>query len=439
IVRELRRCGLSGGTIFAFAISAPLFNPLSLLYGLTLSEPTAIISFAGCSLVIVTLLGVLWDKLFPDSALPVPDEEPIEFGVRRVAAAGVAAGRDITGRSTLFILVGLIGTGVLGVLLPANSLQASFNHDNVLAPLHMLGLAVPVYATPMLAMAQMGMMFQHANSIGAAFILLTLGAGMNLGLLGWLSANYGIKRTVVWMALLGGIALGLAYAVDGPLFPSDVQPAGHTHAFDVYCQPFTPGVVSDEGYQSDAMQKLEKLVQPFEFQAFRILVGCLVVGFLVRLIDMKGHAQRWIEAGRDGELKRDVILPTHVLGGLVLLVVVAVSVAGCYAYYPPPKVVLKEMFLAKGEALHGALIDDATHATYWIDGYTDWSRKLEVGVFIRHGSVSDYHHWKARVLREQLELLEHTIEDGETEETRKWIAKVGRTHARLVTAYSEEL
>lgn len=48
VVRELRRSGLSGGTILAFAISAPLFNPLSLLYGLTLSEPTSIIAFAGC-------------------------------------------------------------------------------------------------------------------------------------------------------------------------------------------------------------------------------------------------------------------------------------------------------------------------------------------------------------------------------------------------------
>jgi hypothetical protein len=64
---------------------------------------------------------------------------------------------------------------------PANSLQHTFNYDNPLAPLYMTGMAIPVYATPMLAMSQLGMMFQHANSIGAAFVLLVLGAGMNLG------------------------------------------------------------------------------------------------------------------------------------------------------------------------------------------------------------------------------------------------------------------
>src|SRR5688572_23589489 len=39
ISRELRRAGLTGGAVLAFALSQPLFDPLSLLYGLTLSKP----------------------------------------------------------------------------------------------------------------------------------------------------------------------------------------------------------------------------------------------------------------------------------------------------------------------------------------------------------------------------------------------------------------
>ena len=67
VIVEMRRAGIKGGTILAFAMSAPLFNPLSLLYGLTLSEPIAILSFAACSLVIVTVVGMIWDRIFPDS------------------------------------------------------------------------------------------------------------------------------------------------------------------------------------------------------------------------------------------------------------------------------------------------------------------------------------------------------------------------------------
>ena len=57
VIRELRRTGLPGGTILAFALAGPLFNPLSLLYGLTLSEPRTILGFALCSLVVVTRGG----------------------------------------------------------------------------------------------------------------------------------------------------------------------------------------------------------------------------------------------------------------------------------------------------------------------------------------------------------------------------------------------
>ncbi len=94
----------------------------------------------------------------------------------------------------------------------------------------MTAMAIPVYATPMLAMAQLGMMFQHANSIGAAFVLLVLGAGMNIGLVAWIYKEYGFRRATTWMVLLLAVVLGLAYGVDQPLFPKDIEPADHTHA-----------------------------------------------------------------------------------------------------------------------------------------------------------------------------------------------------------------
>lgn len=62
IIREMRRLGIRPGAITAFAISAPLFNPLSLLYGLTLSRPYVIVGFAIGSLLVVTVLGLIWDR-----------------------------------------------------------------------------------------------------------------------------------------------------------------------------------------------------------------------------------------------------------------------------------------------------------------------------------------------------------------------------------------
>ena len=59
IARELRRAGVPGGTVVAFVLAAPHINPLSLMYGLTLSEPVVIVCFAAASLLVAVAGGAL--------------------------------------------------------------------------------------------------------------------------------------------------------------------------------------------------------------------------------------------------------------------------------------------------------------------------------------------------------------------------------------------
>ena len=113
-------------------------------------------------------------------------------------------------------------------------------HTNPYAPLAMTLVAVPAYTPPLMAMSQIGSMFQHANSVGAAFVLLTLGAGINLGLIAWVFRNYGLRRGFAWMGILLTVVIAIAYAIENPLFPDEIEPPGHTHAFDIYCRPFSP-------------------------------------------------------------------------------------------------------------------------------------------------------------------------------------------------------
>ena len=436
VIVEMRRAGIKGGTILAFAMSAPLFNPLSMLYGLTLSEPVAILSFAACSLVIVTVVGMVWDRIFSGSEQTGVPDESVHYGIRRMAALGVSAGKEATGRSLMLVLCGLAGVGVLGAVIPHASLQHHFNHDQLLAPLKMAALGIPVYATPMLAMSQMGMMFQHANSIGAAFVLLVLGAGMNMGLIVWMLQEYGIKRSAVWMSILLAVVIGLGYAVDKPLFPRDIDPANHTHAFDIYGQPFSTAA-SFGRLASQAGEKLKRDVMPYEWYSLELLALLMVAGCVVRLIDRRGRIETWIaqvpEPTETGRM--DIVLPPTVLGGLILAGLVVFSGVGCYAYYPPASEVFEEIHIAKGEALSAGMSGDVTHAEYWIDVYQEWTRKLEVGTFLRTGQLTDYQRWKARLVREHLEMLKHSVEDGERKEARQWVTKIQRSHNRMRKAF----
>lgn len=439
VIREMRRAGVRGGTIMAFAMSGPLFNPLSLLYGLTLSEPIAILSFAACSLLIVTVVGIIWDWLFPDIAMPIVAQKEVAYGYRRVLAVWSAAAREAAGGSLAYIAIALCGVGLLGALIPANSLQHTFNHDNPIAPLYMTAMAIPVYATPMLAMAQLGMMFQHANSIGAAFVLLVLGAGMNLGVMAWIYREYGFRRASVWMVLLLSVVLGLAYGLDKPLFPKDIEPSDHTHAFDVYCRPFPNTTAA--GLWSQAEQKLERDISPFEWRPLWLYVGLVVSGVVLKLADRSQRFDAWLELAPAKTLsgRGDIIVPGAVLGGLSLIGMLGLSIAGAFAYYPAPEDCLEAMTDARIETLSAALTMNHAETKYWSERYDDWTRKLEVGTWMRQWELSDYHRWKARVIREHLEMLEHEVEDGEASAVRKRVPRISRAHNRMSNAFREEL
>ncbi len=436
VMREMKRAGLSAGTILAFGLTAPLFNPLSVLYGLTLSEPFTILAFSLCSLAVVTVIGLVFDRLFLNTA-EAPSEEPlVPYGIRRILAVFVSMGREFWSRSTVYILVGLTGIVLLNVILPKASFQSSVNGGDPLAPILMTGVAIPAYATPMLAMSQLGSMFQHGNSVGAAFVLLILGAGLNFGIMAWMLATYGLKRSAGWMVLLLGVVIGLGYGLEKPLYPTDIEAADHSHAFDIYCCPFA---IDQSGYASQVLQKLKDDIRPEEIFSLYALAGIAVIGLVVRGVERSFALEQWLtksDASTETESTRwDLVLPNWVLGGVSIAGLVAASVAMCFAYYPSPDECLEEIFIIKGEVLSAALSNNVDHALYWLPIWEDWNRRLQVGVYLREMSLSDYHRMKARVVRDHLELLEHALEDEDREEISQYSRELARAYARLTTAY----
>lgn len=435
VVREMRKAGVSGGALLAFGLTAPLFNPISVLYGLTLSDPVALLVFCFCSLVIVTVVGITWDWLFTGSTTTPPDPPAVSYGVRRMLAIASVASREAVGPAACYILVGLAGVGLLSVLLPLGALQQAAEHDDVWAPLFMTGIAIPAYATPMTAMVQLGAMFQHGNSVGAAFALLALGAGANLGLVAWMTHNYGLRRTFAWFAVLVGVVIGLAYAVDRPLYPHGVEPAGHTHAFDIYCCPFHDGTT---GAFRLAVDTVRQETAPHEWVGVAVLTLLVFLGACLALFDPQSRFETWLAKQPERKAGFDVVLPGPVLGGVALVGLVAASVLGCYVYYPPPSEILEEMKIVNTEVVVAANSRDWDTAAYWIPVYDDWTRKLQVSMFLRGQRLSEDHRAKASALRDNLEALEHEVEEREAEESRDLGKAVNHAFRCLQAAYAED-
>lgn len=436
IAMELRRIGVSGGTILAFAMTAPLFNPISVVYGLTLSEPIIIFSFALGSLVVVTGIGIAWDRFIPGTAHECPSDTPVAYGLKRIGAVVVAAARTWTGPTFVYCLIGLVGVGVVSALLPMGCLQFSLNHSNPWAPLTMASIALPLYSTPTTVMMQLGSMFQHGNSVGAAFVLLTIGAGTNLGMAAWGWRTFGLRAICTWIVLLFGIVLAIAFAIEHPLYLAGQDEQDHTHVFDNYTSPFHSG---DTAAASHVAERLQKTIGIDERVSLGSLAALLVLGTFVRLLDRKWSVDEFFERGAEESFRATSLagrpLPPSVLGGTTLIGLVAFSVFACYIVYPVPSETLEDMKIVRATTLSAAFEGQWETAERHLKIWEDLSRKLEVGVYLREFGLSEARKGASELLREKLDLLHHAIEERDEPEVRRQMSSILEASALCREAY----
>ena len=433
VVREMHRAGVNRGTIVAFGLTAPLFNPMSVLYGLTLSDPIAILSFSLCALLIVSFLGFIWDKWGKAEQRGQASEGLPAPGIKRSIALFDTASREMIGPTLGYVAFGILAAVLVAVLIPKGYMQNQVDHDDLYAPILVALIATPIYSSPLLAMSQIGGMFQHGNSIGAAFSLLILGAGTNFGLLLWFGVTYGAKRVFVFCLLLFVSTVGLAYAIDKPLYPKGVEPAGHTHAFDVYTHPFGQG-------QSDVLNQAKLKAIDFwktnEFGGTYLMGGLCVLGIGFALLRQNFDLENWMQQVKQGAgLDRD--LPGWVLGMTSVIGLVVASVTGCYMYYPAPEDLLADLVRTNADCVVAARTKEWDAAEKWIRFSDDLSRRLEVGVFLRTGAVAEFQSSKAKVYRQKLDELKEFVESQNPNGIEKKAQEVATAYLRMSASFRE--
>ena len=415
VARELARAGVGGAAVLAFAVSAPLFNPISLLYGLTLSHPLVIVGFAAASMAVVTVVGLAWERLAGDAAtIPTGPAEPgMPPGWRRTAALGLALVREAAGPAAGYAAVALVGVGALAACLPFASLQRSLKAFDPLAIPTMAAIGLPAFLTPTDAMMQIGSMFDHGNSVGAAFVLLAVGAGLNLGLIAWAWGTWGVRPTLAWLGVLLAVVLAIAFAIERPLSFRDSPPEDHTHAFDVFCQPFAAGTPEPAARVGEL---LGDRVQRHEWLAVALLATLVAAGGVVRRLDPDERIERWLEAGGTTAGAAtglrpawDIAVPGTVLGGVLLAGLVAMSVMAAYLYYPDLPTAIEDLRYVEGETHAAALAGDRRRTQVWIETWEDLIRRTEVGLWIRRGRVPTATVAAGMALRERIEALEHAV------------------------------
>jgi hypothetical protein len=319
-------------------------------------------------------------------------------------------------------------------------------HDDWTAPLLMTAFALPAYLAPLPGMMRLGLMFEHGNSVGAAFVLFELGIGVNLGLIVWLMYLFGWRRILLWLGLIVGVTLGLAYASERLLYFAHEE-APHTHAFDEWTSPFVSGSEASGAVVREKLLQKVEILEPVALGGLGLLV---LVGLGLQKFDRQGRFEAWLlqppppSTGPVSFLNRDV--PGPVLGLVALGGLIAFSVVALYIYYPRPQAAFRDMAQVRAEALiavsrwvdtrnTGQKEEGIRQIQYW-DLLT---RKLQVGAFIRTGRMDPEATKVTEDLRERLEDLRDALLADNLTEAKGLVDKVEQAYRKCRDCYQASL
>jgi uncharacterized membrane protein YraQ (UPF0718 family) len=349
------------------------------------------------------------------------------------AAVVVAVGREAVGPTMGYVLVGLGFTGLLSGFLPHGCLSTTMRHDEPLSPALMAALALPLYVGPLQGMMRLGLMFEHGNSVGAAFALFELGIGLNLGMIAWLVAQLGWRRVAPWLALVTAATLALGYAAERPLYFAHEE-ASHTHAFDDWTSPFGSGQGSWEEARGKLLAKVEVL-EPVSLAGLALLV---LVGLAAVKFDPHGRLEAWLAQPPPARPRRSVWdrdVPGPVLGLAALGGLIVFSVLALYVYYPAPKEAFDTIVRVRADALVAVNSGHAEEAVRQLEQWDLLTRKLPVGVFIRTGRLDPEAAQLAEDLRERLEEVRDALLAGELAEAKGMLPKVEAAYRQCRAVY----
>ncbi|HCA50540.1 MAG TPA: hypothetical protein DEP12_09050, partial [Planctomycetaceae bacterium] len=274
---------------------------------------------------------------------------------------------------------------------------------------------------------------QDGYSLGAAFALIILGAGANVGVANWLRRAYGGRAVALFVALLLGSTLVIGLTADRTIADGQATVADHTHAFDPFTRLHEIG--PNQANISWVASRVEKDMRIDEKYGLGLLAIVMLTGTALTLLGERIDMSRFLvdkpEQALDGTNKKwDPVLSSNQLICAGVFGVSAFAVLGLYMFYPAPDEVLDEITGIRVElysAINEADLEETRRRS------AQWKlrvEKLPTSLLIRSGDVSDSQRESVQEVLYGLKVIERTLVEGKHQEAKMLINFVESVHRK---------
>lgn len=431
VLRELRRMGLSTGKLITVGIVAPLLNPLSLIYGLSvLSASQFLLIVVATGIAAMTLADV--GSRFAISQQIDTQARPAGLtGGTRLRNLLIASSRLATGQTLLDLMLVVFASALIASFLRSGAFYLVCEPSNGLGPIIALLFSVLPYVSPARGIIQFAGLGNANLSIATGLAIYLFGTGLSAASILSLSRWLGVRR-------LFALTLALSFAVCGFTsllsftLPAPLGNTAETSALDGMTRPSVPSFQRAGAVLGESLS----FVDPLMILGSVAIAILLVMGLVVRLMKIVLRDDDPEVATQQNSGRLSKAIPASQLGAISMVGIGVLFTLSMYVFYPGPQEFIDEMELIQLDceiAIRGGKVDVA------IDRLTDWdswAARVPIGAAIRGAFPTPVQRMTTRDLRKELRRTREFLVEGDLRSARDQIESLESLLSQTTDAFN---
>ncbi|QDU75886.1 putative permease [Bremerella volcania] len=238
IAKELSDGGMPRRDLAVLWLVAPLLNPLSILYAISVLPiwQCGVFLLVACvyAVVVAEVAGRFSDEPQDINTTSVPE---VTNGTTRLWNAAVAAGQIVTGWSIVYIVLGMVVSGLVVGLVPSGAFEKIFSYQNTTGPLETMALTGPQMVTPITFTMAVSAIHSTHLAFACAIVLQLLGVAWGGGTVLAMRSVWGAQRTLALLLVTIVLATTVSYGTYS-VFPPAPGDEEETHGLDTLARPY---------------------------------------------------------------------------------------------------------------------------------------------------------------------------------------------------------
>ena len=276
-------------------------------------------------------------------------------------------------------------------------------------------VAIPCYVTPTDVMMHFGHIVQDGYSLGAAFALIILGAGANVGIANWLRREYGGRAVSLFVALLIGSTLLIGLTADRTIADGHATVADHTHAFDSFTRLHQIG--ANQANASWVTNLVTQNMRADEKYGLGLRGLVSVVGVSLSLLSNRINIDRLFvppsEPINDPATNRwNPTLSSNQITCVGVVGILVFAGFGLFLFYPPPDDILDDISHLRVELYSAVMDGDLEETRKWSSQWKLRIEKLPTSLLIRTGTVTESQRESVEEVLYGLKIVEEALIQG---------------------------